>query len=110
MSFMDTVKEKASSLETKYYYIAGGIAAVIIVLIVILVALSGFPGARFGDWTHGGAIAHLKFNKSGSLLASSELNQQAKAFLWDVASRKRLQEAEGAFAKPHPREKPLPAG
>jgi WD40 repeat protein len=68
---------------------------VIIILIILLVALSGFPGERFGDWTHGGEVAHLVFNSGGSKLATSEFSQQAKAFVWDVASRKRLQEAEG---------------
>jgi WD40 repeat protein len=95
MNFVDNIKEKVSNLETKYYYAIGGAVVAIIILIILLVALSGFPGERFGDWTHGGEVARLVFNGSGSKLASSELSSQAKAFVWDLTSQTRLQAVNG---------------
>jgi WD40 repeat protein len=95
MSFFDTVKERVSNLEARHYYIIGGGAAAIIIVIILLVALGGFPGERFGDYSHGGKVARLAFNSNGSLLASSEFNAQAKAFIWDVASRTRVSAVDG---------------
>ena len=95
MGFLDTIKERLSNLETKHYYMIGGAAAVLIVIIILLVALSGFPGERFGDYSHDGAVARFIFNSSGSRLASSERSSQAKVFIWDVSAGKRLQAADG---------------
>lgn len=95
MSFVDTVKERISTLETKHYYMIGGAVVVVIILIILLVALSSFPAERFGDSRHGGEVAHLHFDRDGSRLVSSELGTQAKAMIWELSSGGLIQTVNG---------------
>lgn len=94
-SFVDKFKSHLGGLQKKHYYIICGVVAAVIVLIVLLVVLSGFPAERFGDDYHYGDVAHIVFNKDGSLLASAEVNQQARVMVWDTSSRTLLKRVDG---------------
>ena len=95
MSFIDGIKERISGLETKHYYMIAGGVLVIIVIIVVLSVLSSAPGKRFGEEYHEGEVARLVFDAAGSRLATSELNQQAKAFVWEVPGGGLLGKVDG---------------